>query len=443
MAEALINKLGVPLSDTVKIRVGAKMLTTRLKIRNHHLKTYMLSPQLAKALLLRRRKPMQIRYDIENEMIHIGPTIGILSNYLPSRATYNPKSLQAELIFLSNLSRSLPGQTYFFTPSSINWANKTVRGSVYHQISPDKGSWVSAVYTLPDVVYDRIGSRKIEAQAKIRHVKRNLMNFPYLKYFNPAFLNKWSVHQNLITNEMLMPYLPETHLLNRSNLEEMAARHKTLFLKPCNGSQGGGIIKVNVGENGKLRYTINIKGRYSGTADNPAEFMKKTHAARRRRPYIIQQGINLSFFQKSTFDIRIIFQKNHHGNWKITKQFVRLAPPGSSIANISRGGKVETSKRVLAILFKNNRKIIHAKNHELSELCELVAETLESSSQKLYGELGLDVGIDKGGKFWLIEVNSKPRKTTETVHSQGIVRNTFRRPLQYAIYLAGFKNRPK
>jgi len=79
----------------------------------------------------------------------------------------------------------------------------------------------------------------------------------------------------------------------------------------------------------------------------------------------------------------------------------------------------------------------------LNNLCNMVALTLETFSNKNFGELGLDVGIDKEGKFWLIEVNSKPRKTTETELSKGIMRNTFRRPLQYAIFLAGFNNRRK
>ncbi|MDD3894034.1 MAG: hypothetical protein PHU36_03325, partial [Syntrophomonadaceae bacterium] len=56
----------------------------------------------------------------------------------------------------------------------------------------------------------------------------------------------------------------------------------------------------------------------------------------------------------------------------------------------------------------------------------------------IYGELGLDVGIDKNGALWLIEVNSKPRKTTESEYSTAVMRKTFKRPLEFASYLAGF-----
>jgi predicted ATP-grasp superfamily ATP-dependent carboligase len=67
-----------------------------------------------------------------------------------------------------------------------------------------------------------------------------------------------------------------------------------------------------------------------------------------------------------------------------------------------------------------------------------VATTLEKKQAGTYGELGLDIGMDIYGNPWLIEVNSKPRKTTETDFSMKIVRNSFKRPLQYSSYLAGF-----
>jgi glutathione synthase/RimK-type ligase-like ATP-grasp enzyme len=440
MTDTLISKLDIPLASTVKVRIGVIVVSSKLVVRNGKLASYMLSPQLAKALCLNRIKPLHIRYDQEKEMIHIGPTIGILTGFLPNELGFDPKSVQAELIFLSKIGQNLPAQVYMFTPSSINWASRTARGYIYQQLSPEHGIWRSSLYALPDVIYDRISSRTGEARAGIKNSKKKLMNLPHLKYFNPSFLNKWEVHKLLVNNTNLIPYLPETQLLSGSSMKDMIVKHQTLYLKPCNGSQGNGIIKVICNDKGKLQYTVYRKVRYAGHAENTEDFMKRSRGARKGKPYIVQQGLNLSTFDESPFDIRIIYQKNHEGEWKISKQFVRVAPQGSSVANLSRGGRAETSKRVFASILNRNKKLIEDKHKELRKLCNMVAVTLESSSRKLYGELGLDIGIDKGGNFWLIEVNSKPRKTTETELSQDIVHNTFRRPLQYAIHLAGFKN---
>jgi len=440
LTDALIAKLDMPISTVVKVRVGVRVAKSTLVIKNGGLNSYILSPELAKFLNLSSRKQMQIRYDHENEIIHIGPIIGIFTSYLPNQPDFDPKSVQAELIFLSNIGLNLPAQFYIFTPSSINWSNMTVKGFVYRKLNREQGIWVSSIFPLPDVVYDRISTRRGEAQIRIKNTKKELMNLPYLKYFNPSFLNKWRVHKLLISNEDLIPYLPETKLLNIKNLKEMTIRHSTLFLKPCNGSLGNGIIKAMVGKDGSLHYTVYKRGKHTGYAKSSAELMRKTRFTREDRPYIVQQGIDLATYQKSPFDIRIIYQKNGESEWQISKKFIRVAPRGSSISNLSRGGTAETSKKVMGSLLNGNEEMIEAKNEELKSLCHTVAITLENASQKIYGELGLDIGIDSEGNLWLIEVNSKPRKTTETELSKGIVRNTFKRPLQYAIHLAGFSN---
>ncbi len=437
----LINQLKIPISEEIIVRVGVKTARSQLVVRNRQRSSFVVSSQLAQYLNLKNPNRLQIRYDSDNEMIHIGPIVGIMTEYLPNKTQYSPKSVQAELIFLSNMGIKLPAQYYIFTPGSINWSNKTVRGYTYQKTNQQQGNWISAEYPIPDVVYDRVASRRGEARSRVRYTKKRLMSMPYLKYFNPNFLNKWKVHCFLQQNENLTPYLPETRPLNLVNLTEMSGKYKTLYLKPCNGSLGSGIIKVVRCEDERLRYTVYRAGRHSGYANNPDALMQATRSSRRGWPYIVQEGINLSTYQSCAFDIRIIYQKNGSGEWIISKKFVRVAPRGSSVANMSRGGKAETAVKVFNYIFNKDRELIESKNEELSNLCKIVADTLEEISQKVYGELGLDIGIDKEGNFWLIEVNSKPRKTTETELSQGIVRNTFSRPLKYAIHLAGFKNK--
>ncbi|MEA1961246.1 MAG: YheC/YheD family protein [Bacillota bacterium] len=439
VSNLLAEKMGIPDEKRIKVRVGGRLVNTRLVIRSSTRYHYLLSPLLARTLLIKTRsRRLQIRYDRENALIHIGPTIGILASYLPRQEEFDSRSYQAELIYLSKISRTLPAQTFIFTPSSVNWANRTVRGYNYREINREKGTWVSAVYPLPDVVYDRIPSRSGEAKARTQYVKKKLKAQSYLHYFNPAFLNKWKVHSLLTNNKALWPYLPETMLLSSANLEEMTKKYATLYLKPSNGSLGNGIIKVDIKDSGKMNYVIYKKGRTRGSANTPLKLMANIKKAREGKSYIVQQGLNLCTYKNSPFDIRIIYQKNMSGEWKISKKFVRVAPRGSSVANLSRGGQAETTKKVFRKLFSGNASLIEEKSNELQCLCKNVADTLEKYSGDLYGELGLDIGIDISFNLYLIEVNSKPRKTTETEMSQSIVKNTFRRPLEYAMYLAGF-----
>jgi len=404
---------------------------------------YMLSPQLSQALSLKKRQRLQIRYDAAEETIHLGPTIGILASYIPNNTECDPRSTQAELVYLSKLSQNITGQIYIFTLNSINWSNLTTRGYTYKQITEDKGVWLASTYPLPDVVYDRVGSRVKEATQSHKNARKKLMNLPHIKYFNPSFLNKWRVHQLLSSEERLHPYLPETQTLNLPNLKYMLEKYKVLYLKPQNGSLGSGIIKVHQDGQGNIRFMAYKQGRHPGRADGAPGLLRSTRQIRDGKPYIVQQGLDLAEYQGAAFDIRIIYQKNGQGEWTISKKFVRVAAKGSSVANLARGGRAELSKNVLRSVYKRNKSVIEKRNEEIKELCRLVAQTLEHTSRKTYGELGLDIGIDKNGNPWLIEVNSKPRKTTETDTSKCIMRNTFKRPLEYAVYLAGFKANAK
>ncbi len=440
ISNKLADKMNLPLRPHINIRAGVKTITTQLKISYNTSESYSLSPQLAKSLLLKPGLKLQISYNQSSDTLHIGPIIGILTSVLPRRGEFTASSTQAELVYLSNIGRTMNAQVYIFTPNSIDWVNHSTRGYVYKPSSDKFGIWESAIYSLPDVVYDRIPSRKAEARTSIKTTKRRLMNLPNLKYFNPSFFNKWRVHDMLTSNPSLLPYLPETRPLNQANLQVMLNRYRVLYVKPANGSLGQGIIKIYGREAGKIQFAILKNTMQHGSAENTAQFLNKTKSFRDKKKYIVQQGIDLAKYKDSTFDIRIIYQKNGEGNWIISKKFIRVAARGSSISNISKGGRAEQSKIVMSHVLHKNKSLIIDKNNEMKYLCEAVATTMEKASQSILGELGLDIGIDKEGRLWLIEVNSKPRKTTETEMSQTIVRNTFKRPLEYAVYLAGFSN---
>ena len=430
ISNALRNKYSIPVQDTIKVRVGSLEVLTRLICKEGERCTYMLSPELNRTLLLKKGRRMQLRYDSLNNNIHLGPTIGILAVSLIHRGQYDPTSIKAELIYLSHVSRSLHGQVYVFTPGSINWDNNTARGYTFQ-----KGNWAAAVYPLPDVVYDRITSRATET--KNLSTKQRLMQIPHLKYFNPSFLDKWKVYQLLVTDQILKSYLPETKVLTPENFREMMQKYSTLFVKPSNGSLGKGIIKVSRNSGGAMNFVMYGRGKIKNHAENAEEFFKKTARVRGDKPYIVQQGIALAFYKGSAFDLRIIYQKDKNGNWYLGKKFVRVAPKGSSISNLSSGGRVELSKRILSYIFIKKERI-NTKIEEIKDLCLRAATVLEQKSNGIYGELGLDVGIDKNGALWLIEVNSKPRKTTESEYSTAVMRKTFKRPLEFASYLAGF-----
>lgn len=434
----LAKRLGVKAPARVMIRVGSTILPAEVSIGKNQSGSYRLSADLRSALHIQKNRQMVVRYDPGENTIHLGPTIGIFASALPNRPVYDPTGLQAGLMMLSRVGRKMPGQIYIFTADSVNWELSTVRGYHYSFSSSGRGYWVPGTYSLPDVVYDRIASRNDEEREKTETTMQRLKSLPHLHYFNPSFLNKWEVHQMLCKVPILHSYLPETHLLDQAALERMMSKYQTLFLKPANGSLGSGIIRVKANGKGQFYYTSYGVRVRTGRANNALELLQKTSGFRKDRSYIVQQGLNLATYRGSTFDLRIVYQKNGMGKWQIGKEFVRIAPGRSAIANMARGGTPTQSHRVFKHLY-HQEDLINDKKRLIRGICHKIAVGIEKGSGQLWGELGLDLGIDKKGHPWLIEVNSKPRKTTETELSQAAMKNAFRRPLEYAAYLAGFR----
>ena len=129
------------------------------------------------------------------------------------------------------------------------------------------------------------------------------------------------------------------------------------------------------------------------------------------RIYIIQQGIPLLTYQTRGMDYRVLCHKNIQNNWNVTSVVARISAQDEFVSNIARGGELMSPVNAL----KDTLSISDAKVL-ISQMKDLAIETamiIERKSQGITGELGIDIGIDKDGKPWLIEVNSKPSKSFE------------------------------
>jgi hypothetical protein len=81
--------------------------------------SYLLSNELAEALFVKKGKTLKIRYDRYRQHVHLGPTIGVLSTFVPNREEFEPTSVQADIIFLSNTGKIHARQVFIFNAPMI------------------------------------------------------------------------------------------------------------------------------------------------------------------------------------------------------------------------------------------------------------------------------------------------------------------------------------
>ena len=429
ISENLREKLGLPPDFVGPVRVGGRSRVARV-FSNGRSDTIVISPRLAEELLLPLPKTLWIRFEPGKGHLRIGPVVAILA---VKRRNAGPRS--ARLFGVRNLdirhlmhhANRLGHLAFVVSPEGVEPGRDWISGYV---ISGKR--WATVKYPIPDVVYDRIQARSWERRPKAQQAKQFFRSLPDVKCFNEGFFDKWALYQRMSAHEDLAAYLPTTRqLTGPASLKSFLDEHSSTFLKPTEGSQGKGILRVR-----KVRgmYEWRRGGRTHRTARFDSLYQGVARIQRRKR-YIMQPDLHLATLRGSPFDIRILMQKDGSGEWQRTKIYARVAAKGRLTSNLSRGGSSFFLGSVLRARFGKARRRLRAK---IDEAAKTIVHALDEVFDTPLGELGLDLGIDRRGRIWLIEVNAKPfRKVYDAGPRRGVFLS-FHRPMAYARHLAGF-----
>lgn len=112
----------------------------------------------------------------------------------------------------------------------------------------------------------------------------------------------------------------------------------------------------------------------------------------------------------------------------------------SIVSNISRGGLAEKGEIILKKHLNMTDKEAFIRRNIMSNLSIAIAKSIEECGINC-GNLGIDLGIDKKGKIWLIEVNNKDPNHTIAIDAED--RQMFykikMKNMLYCKYLDGFR----
>lgn len=360
----------------------------------------------------------------------LGPFVGIVTDRIHHNHFGTIQAFLEELQAYGNERHILVYPFHF-----ENLHRDYVDGYIY---SLANNNWIKTNLPVPHVVHNRIHSRLIERSEKAKHFFEEL-NKAKIPYFNERFLNKWHVYEALSGHEHLLPYLPETKLLNgRKTFEEMVNKHDLLFLKPVHGSQGKNIFKVEPKEeNFLLDYST-----FSGEIEKEYPTMQLLYEAiqprLQKQRYIIQQGIPLlAYEEERPLDFRLLCHRISETDWGVTSTVARVSSKNEFVSNLSRGGELFKIDKALVGHF--DKKTILQINQLLKEIAIEAALIIDNHADGIYGEFGIDLAIDKEGKPWIIEINTKPSKNQDPEGFNPKVRPSAKAILNYCHSLTGWR----
>ncbi|WP_066174186.1 YheC/YheD family protein [Bacillus marinisedimentorum] len=406
LTEPFAQRLKITGPSAVHIQTGTASAAAVPVIMNGDGYVFSVSPGLQKELgLPDETLNIRINYSTAGRTFKIGPFIAVLADKTYPGADPPCGKLSAYYEELSVYARDQHIGLYITSPEY--WDVKQMKGMIY-----SGGSWKQNTVPAPDIVHNRISSRRFEQTEAFNKIREYCTRHE-IPFFNHQFLNKWNVKEMLEKCPEIVPYLPETALLNsRSALRNMLLKHERVYLKPIHGSQGRDIFMVFLSEEGFVLHSTSSSPAAKAFQTVEDLFDEIVPAIKKER-YLVQEGLTLISRQSSPLDFRFLCHQISAGKWIVTSETARLSPPGHFVSNIAMGGSLVRPLEVLKDVFGNK----HGKELLLAmrEIAVNTAAAISSEAGGTYAELGLDIAADTDGKPWIIEVNTKPSKDMSAV----------------------------
>ncbi|WML43446.1 YheC/YheD family protein [Neobacillus sp. PS3-40] len=215
--------------------------------------------------------------------------------------------------------------------------------------------------------------------------------------------SKWSQFQIFTSSKEISNYVPYTQLATPCIFSELIKKNKQVFLKPCFGQWGIGILQVSLLKEDLYEVHNERKKVTFQSSKEVIDYLQAHYLSENR--YILQERVSLATIDDCPFDVRVMVQRNsYEPKWEITGKIAKIASKDFVVTNVA--------KSLLPIeeaLQKAKIKTI-SKNYILFTIDKICIKAAELIGKNFIDEktIGFDIGIDHKGKVWIIEANLRP-----------------------------------
>lgn len=430
LKESLVNQWKLPANQPITLQLGSLKKEVKV-VPVAKSTTLRVHPDLASELNLYNEAKLNVRYLPESRTFHLGPLIAVMVSRIHTHSPDRPFGSNTSFCRELTLAcEKFGGLVYFLSPADLPVESGFLKGWMYHE------KWSRRSFPVPDVVYNRLTTRKLENSPKVQQFISEIKSTYRAHVFNEKYLNKTEVFRVLNKVPGLKVYLPESYSYKGyDTLQTMCLRYSTVFLKPVTGSLGKGIIRISRASKGYLCHFNQRSGMRKLAFPTLRVLHQHIGSRVRKSRYQIQQGIRLIHTGGRPIDFRALVQKNSKGTWAVTSIVGRIAGSDTFVSNLARGGTLTSVREALARagIGVQQRNSISLK---LQKAALNLAVGLDDQIPEHFAELGIDLAVDVSGRVWLLEINSKPSKEENTPLGSTKIRPSVRRTVQYSQYLA-------
>ncbi|WP_240035133.1 YheC/YheD family protein [Neobacillus notoginsengisoli] len=364
------------------------------------------------------------------DTLYLAPLIGLFTSNLIDSSEKPAGDRTRFYSKLLDTCSSSGAVGFLFTGNGIDWEHNLIKGYLFAG-----GKWETRTVPFPNVIYDRLPTRRSENRPEARLAKEKLMKDYMIPWFNPGFFNKFDILNRLKDVPEAQKYMPETLLFTSvDEARRLLDKFGAVYLKPANGTLGMGIRHVIAEFPGSTCYCRfrdkNGKNKLLKFSSLDALISNMFDEAKLKK-LLVQQRIILLKVNDRPVDFRVHTNKDGNGQWQVSAIAGKVAGYGSITTHVRSGGDIHTLKELFSE--KKSKEV----ERKLSAAALELSHLLEKKIDGITGEFGFDFGIDRDGIVWLFEVNSKPGRSI--FHHSGL-RNyeilTRKLTVEYCIYLA-------
>ncbi|MGF9715093.1 YheC/YheD family protein, partial [Paenibacillus naphthalenovorans] len=274
-------------------------------------------------------------------------------------------------------------------------------------VQTDDDKFELAVVPMPQVIHNRA-------------IYNGIKEFRTLRSWSDegrVLFNSWNrygklfIHNVLMKNPGLQPYLPRTRKATPANVKSMMKQFDSIIIKPDRSSKGRGVMKLSrTQKKWKLLYPSTLHVRNTKWHSIVFNGLKLPPVLRRRLQngkYIVQQCVALATYKKRPFDLRVAVQRGAAGEWKITGIVAKVASDRIFLTNVSQGSTIHRLEEILQQEYPHltHEEVIRSIHHLALSVADQLGQSLPCMA-----DLGLDIGLTTDGVPMFIECNGKDQR---------------------------------
>ncbi|WP_102347301.1 YheC/YheD family endospore coat-associated protein [Bacillus sp. Marseille-P3661] len=367
----------------------------------------------------------EIRYDQHQNILKVGPCIGILASKTNGKLKRKLNVLRRYLRQYSEIN----GCIIVFSLEGIDFNSKKINGFMY---KPDTKSWKRGIFLFPAAVLRRRISLSKEKSRAFRSAFGHC-------YINNKTFNKWEMYQWLSTNETVNCYLPPTLLYQHPmDLIQFISTYNCVYLKPLTGMMGRQIIKVTKKDDSYEVSTSKNKKLHLHSTNELMDYCKQSLIPNK---YIIQKALDLTIIEDHMIDFRVVIIKNKVGDWEYVGSIARYGTFKGIVSNYAAGGKLYNPQQLLQLAFNISEEEASNLENQMAIVAIKAAAELEKYDIQFH-KYGVDIALDINRQIWLIEMNHRYLSDSvfkligQPQKDMTLKLNT----MLFAKYIAGFAN---